>query len=181
MKRILIILILTSCLSCYAQTTFNMRIVPGISLGYAFGRGIMANADLCISPIEYKVHGMYSYSGVHLSYTVFTNEMEVYEKGYFRAWSLNLMNVINNQYISRIGIAATWLKWGLNNVNTAKSKGIGLNLDFGYAPFRNYPYIGFRYYKNPNVCLGLRAKNPHFLYVGYQKDFIFRNSGVVIN
>ncbi|MBC7865147.1 MAG: hypothetical protein IAF38_19390 [Bacteroidia bacterium] len=153
-----------------AQITFgkSVRFIPGISCGYTFGKGLNATVDCAVTALNYKLNNMPSYTGLHVSYSVFSHKKELYDNGFYRAISFNIMNVVNHQLITRLGLARTKLKWGYESRNSKKSNGWGFNADLAVSPIANYPFIGFRKFFIMNQCLGLGGSNPKFLYLGYQ-------------
>jgi len=153
-----------------AQNDFakTIRVIPGASFGYTFGSGLNASFDCAFSFFDYKVDKSSGYTALHFSYAIFTHKKELYDNGFYRTFSVNIMNVVNNQFIVRLGKTKTKLKWGLGNRNTNRSNGWGFNFDVAAAPVVNFPFIGFRYFRVNNQCLGLGGSNPKFLYLGYQ-------------
>jgi hypothetical protein len=159
----------------HSQTTFcsSIRIIPSISVGYTFGVGINVGGHMGVSVLDYQINQFPCYSGLEVSYTVFTQRSMTYESGYFIVKAMNLMNVVNNQLITKIGLSNTCLKWGMEHRNTNKPKGWGwgLNTELALAPLENFPYLGFRFFMPRNACLGLNNGNPKFIYAGYQYPF----------
>lgn len=178
--RCVLLFALLSLIICNArcQVSSNVRLVPDISLGYTFGRGLNAGLGLGISVLEYKINAVTSYTGLDISYSIFSHKRELYKNGFYRTLSLNLLNVINEQAITKIGFARTKLKWGLNNVNSNYSNGWGINLDIAVKPYPFSPQLGFRYFAVNSACLGLGQANPKFLYIGYQYPFLVYDSGM---
>lgn len=149
----------------------EVRLIPGVSFGYTFGKGINLGVGLGVSFFDYKIDNLKGYSGVHFSYAVFTHSRKLYENGYYRVFAMNVMNVVDEKFLLKFGIAKTKLKWGVNNVNKAYSKGWGLNIDIAIKPFFYSPSLGFRYFKINNICMGIGATNPKFLYIGYEMPY----------
>jgi hypothetical protein len=149
----------------------SVKVIPGFSFGYTFGKGINAGVQLGFSFFDYKLDNRSGYAGVNISFAVFTHARKLYENGYYRVFAVNLMNVYNEQFLLKLGLAKTKLKWGLNEVNKSYSNGWGINIDAGLKPFLFSPYVGFRYFRINNVCMGIGATNPKFVYVGYGLPF----------
>jgi len=148
-----------------------VRIMPGVSIGYTFGHGMNAGIELGVSFMDYKIGQVSSYAGIDLSYAVFTHARKLYKNGYYRVFTFNFINVINEQGIVKLGMAKTKLKWGVGNVNKSFSDGWGFNVDAAFKPFLYSPSLGFRFFKINNVCMGIGATNPKFLYLGYMAPF----------
>ncbi len=168
-------------LSSSSQVWFaqSIRVIPCITFGYTSGKGINVGADLGVSFIDYKINDIYSYSGVNVSFSIFTQKMQVYKSGYFRVKSINFLNVVNNMQITKLGVSKTSLKWGMNNRNTNRSKKWGFFGELGFIPVKNYPYLGVRYFMPINACLGLNDDNPKFIFAGYQYPFmIYKNQAL---
>ena len=171
-------LLITSCLffishlgKAQVSSDPNTRIIPGVCLGYTFGKGINFGLDLGVSFFDYQVNKMSGYSGINFSYAIFTHRRELYKNGYYRVFAINLMNVVDDKFILKAGMAKTKLKWGVNNVNKSYSNGWGLNMAIAFKPFIYSPSVGFRFFKINNVCMGIGATNPKFLYVGYELPY----------
>jgi hypothetical protein len=154
--------------SLSAQNISSVKILPNVSFGYTIGKGINGGIGLGVSFIDYKIEDKASYAGLYFSYAMFSHKRELYKNGFYRVFSINAINVINEQLITRVGMAKTKLKWGVNNVNSSFSNGWGIDLDIGIRPVVYSPYIGFRYFQINNSCMGIGATNPKFLYLGYQ-------------
>jgi hypothetical protein len=151
----------------------TFRVMPGVSLGYTFGIGVNAGINCGLSFIDYTAGKLPAYGGIDVSYAVFTQKMEVYKSGYYNVRAINLMNVINEQIYTKIGISKTRLKWGANNMNTNRSKSWGANVEAGFSPKPGYPFIGLHWFTPNNGCLGLNNDNPIFLSLGYQYPVTF--------
>ncbi len=152
-----------------------MRVTPGIYFGYTIGKGLNAGIDCSVSFFNYSLSDDISgYSGLNISYAVFYHEKKLYKNGFYRSVAVNIVNTMNNVVITKLGLAKTKLKWGLNNVNKSYSKGWGLNLDIAVAPLKTAPVAGFRYFYTNNPCLRMGANNPAFLYIGYQQPFLIK-------
>ncbi len=145
-----------------------IRAIPGLSVGYTFGKGLNCTASLGVSFFDYEINKRKGYSGLNISYSVFTHSRQLYENGYYRVFAINLMNVYNEQFLLKLGLAKTKLKWGVNEVNKSYSNGWGINIDAGFKPSLFSPYLGFRYFRINNICMGIGATNPKFLYIGYE-------------
>jgi hypothetical protein len=160
---------------CNAQIVTSIRVIPNISIGYTFGYGVNCSFGCGVSLIDYKIADVPVYSGLEFSYALFTHKRELYENGFYRVVSINLMNIVNEMMILKLGMAKTKLKWGVRSVNTSYSRGWGINVDVAFKPYYYSPHLGFRYFRINNVCMGIGQTNPKFLYVGYQFPFVIYN------
>jgi hypothetical protein len=158
--------------SVKGQAATNVRLIPSVSFGYTFGKGVNVGLGGAVSLLDYKISNVESYLGFDISYAVFSHERKLYKNGFYRAFSINILNVVNEMVITKIGMTRTKLKWGLNNVNKNFSNGWGINLDIAVKPAVYSPHLGFRYFAINNPCLGIGPTNPKFLYVGYQYPFL---------
>jgi hypothetical protein len=165
-------LLFVGIVSVKGQAASNVRLLPSVSFGYTFGKGINAGLGGAVSLLDYKIGNVRSYLGFDISYAVFSHERKLYKNGFYRAFSINVLNVVNEMLITKAGITRTKLKWGLNNVNKSFSNGWGINLDIAVKVYLYSPHLGFRYFRINNVCMGIGATNPKFLYLGYQYPFL---------
>ena len=169
------VLLIGNC--CFSQQfpSSATYIVPGVYIGYTFGKGFNATIDCSVSFFDYTISENSSgYLGLNFSYAIFTHARKLYKNGFYRVVSVNMMNSLNDLCITKLGLAKTKLKWGLDDVNKSYSKGWGLNMDIAIIPFKYSPVIGFRYFKINNICMGIGATNPKFLYTGYLHPFYIR-------
>ena len=179
-KRTLLIFLYVLTSVCNAQISTVIRAIPNISVGYTFGYGVNCSAGCGVSLINYKVGSASTYSGLEVSYALFTHKRELYENGFYRVVAINLMNVVNEMAIIKLGMAKTKLKWGVNSVNTSYSNGWGINIDAAFKPYFYSPHLGFRYFRINNICMGIGQTNPKFLYVGYQLPILIYEDGSAV-
>ncbi len=149
------------------QTSSTIRIIPNAAVGYTFGKGINCTLGFGVSLLDYQIGKANAYSGLDVSFTVFTHKKDIYKEGLYRTIAVNLLNVVNEMAIVKLGVTKTKFKWGVNKVNTIRSSW-GPNIDLAFKPVEYGPAVGFRYFTLNNACMGIGQSNPTFLYVGYQ-------------
>lgn len=176
-RKYLFLLLFTSLLlTADAASDPSIRLTPNLSVGYTFGKGLNAGVGMGVGLLNYQLGDLPSYAGFSCSYAIFSHERKLYKNGFYRVFSIQLMNVVDELQITRLGFAKTKLKWGVNNVNSSFSNGWGLDVDLAVRPIWNAPLLGFRYFRINNVCMGIGATNPKFLYVGYQYPIVLNGS-----
>lgn len=166
-RSLILTCLLVGSVLLHAQISSNVRIIPNAAIGYTFGKGINCTLGCGVSLLDYQIGKANAYSGLDVSFTLFTHKKDIYKEGLYRTIAVNLLNVVNEMGIVKLGVTKTKLKWGVNKVNTIRSSW-GPNIDIAFKPLEYGPSVGFRYFTLNNACMGIGQSNPTFLYMGYQ-------------
>ncbi len=135
-KVLLLVVLLSVSYNGIAQEETNgldVILSPRITIGYTFGTGINCGFDLGVG--VYRINDIMT--GLNLSYyIVFT------ERGNHRLKGVTL--AAESKYVSgKVGIGMVSRKWGLRNVNKAKTPGIMVEATAS-ADAYSAPWVGIK-------------------------------------
>lgn len=172
MKHLL--LFATFCIITFHASAIDIRpqmVIPGIHIGYIFNAGISFGGEISYSPFVFQMGGGKTATGLYSSLTWFYSKGEMYTQTWYRTWSAGALLFSDNAFMFRGGVCKSRLKWGRNNMNKTRSKGITPEIDLSYSPTRNGEYIGYRVFFPGNACFGLDINVAHEVYGAYRYNF----------
>jgi hypothetical protein len=172
MKHLSLFLLLT--LFCTRASAFDLRpgmVIPGVHVGYIFNAGISFGGEISYSPFVFDIGSGKTATGLYSSLTWFHSKGELYTQKWYRTFSAGALLFSDNSFMFRAGVCKSLLKWGRNNMNKTRSKGITPEVDLSYSPTRNGEYIGYRVFFPGNACFGLDINVAHEAYAAYRYNF----------
>jgi hypothetical protein len=146
-------------------------IIPGVHIGYIFNAGISFGAEVSYSPFVFDIGSGKTATGVYTSATWFYSKGEMYTQTWYRTLSGGALLFSDNSFMFRGGMCRSLLKWGRNQMNKTRSKGVTPEIDLSYSPTRNGEYIGYRVFFPGNACFGLDIHVAHEAYGAYRYNF----------
>jgi hypothetical protein len=167
----LFLILLSLVKPTFAAGFYPTAVVPGIHVGYIFNAGIALGAELNYCPIGIKSGNGKTLLGAYTGLTYFHSKGEIYAPSWYHTFSFGAMALSNNQFLFKAGACKSVLRWGRNNMNKTKSKGITPDIDLSYSPTGNGEYIGYRIFLPGNACFGLDVGVANMAYVAYRYNF----------
>lgn len=143
-------------------------VIPGIHIGYIFGAGISAGAELNYTPFVFKSGLGQTATGAYASLTYFHSKGELYTATWYHTYSAGALALADNRFMFKGGVCKSVLRWGRENMNKTKSKRITPDIDLSYSPTQHGEFIGYRVYFPGNACFGLDIDVAHMIYGAYR-------------